>query len=294
MIPERVVAGVVIALGIALTPLEGAALTRYHVRLATSSEQSAWLVLEFTCNDSSANRATLFGLTHDGTRGGLSLTGGPVTGDILSGANPADKTSVEAAAFFSEIRLQLSPLGTFANFDLDMTENPATADRAADEFSFFYMAGENAFPYPTADALGANALFVVEVTGEPGGDLAVFSPMTFVPPDTLRLDVTLVSVPAVRRVGERLRFKAIFPNPASRTVRFDFEVPTPGGAVRLRIFDVVGRLVAEPLNELRAPGRWNSIWSGMGHGGDIVAPGVYLAQLQFHGQTRVRRFALTR
>ena len=48
--------------------------------------------------------------------------------------------------------------------------------------------------------------------------------------------------------------------------------------VRIDIYDVGGRLVATPLNELREPGEWRVRWDAEG-----MASGVYIARLTTNG-----------
>ncbi len=55
--------------------------------------------------------------------------------------------------------------------------------------------------------------------------------------------------PAARRIT----IESVYPNPAFGTVRVDFRLATPGH-VRLVLYDVLGRLVAVPLDELRYTG----------------------------------------
>lgn len=285
---------VMVLSGLVLWCEPGSSATRYYVRLATASGNSARLAFDFSCNDSSVNKATLLTLRQDGVRAQSIYTGGPITGDILAGANSADTSSLEGASFFSEILLQLNPLGSFMNFDLDLTEHAPSSGRPEDEFAFFFLAGEDTLPYSTSDPLGTNALFAIDVTGAPGGDLGVFSPMTFVPPDTLRLDASLVDVVSLPTEVARLRFSGALPNPFSGTVRFDFVIPIPGGMVRLKVFDAAGRLVAEPLRGTHKPGEWSAVWNGRNIQGDACPPGVYLVQLQIGGQSLVRRIVIAR
>jgi hypothetical protein len=280
--------------GFVLAPGNSLAATRYHVRVATAMGYAARLAFDFTWNDSAANRVTLLNLDHNASTYSRSITGGPITGAIAAGIIPADTSGIEGDGFFSELVLNLDEMGTYANYDLEVSENAPTSGRAEDEFAFFFIPRQDTLPYPTSDALGTRALFAIDVTGAAGGDLHVFSPMTFVPPDTLRLDATLLDVPIVTDDRARLRFTDAYPNPSKGRFRFSFAMPHPGGSVRVRIYDAAGRFVAEPLNGTRKPGEWSILWNGTNAGGQDAAPGVYLVQIQAGWQSLVRRVVLTR
>jgi len=145
----------------------------------------------------------------------------------------------------------------------------------------------------TTDPTGAQALAAIDISGSPGGELAVFFPLTFVAPDTLLFDAVLVDVPREAMDDSRVRFAPIAPNPVRGRTSFRIEVPR-GGVARLRIYDVAGRVVAEPLNGFQGPGRRDLTWPGTDRNGTKLASGAYLAELRFGAQTVVRRFVLTR
>jgi flagellar hook assembly protein FlgD len=62
----------------------------------------------------------------------------------------------------------------------------------------------------------------------------------------------------------------------------------------VRIFDVAGRLMAQPFAGKRAAGTWTTQWDARDAKGRSVSTGVYLVQLHMGGQTLVRRVVLTR
>jgi glucose/arabinose dehydrogenase len=83
---------------------------------------------------------------------------------------------------------------------------------------------------------------------------------------------------------------AAFPSPGSGTVRLAFELPRPS-RVRLRVFDVAGRVVHEALpSAILAAGRHEVGWDGRVAGSAPAPAGLYLARLDVDGRATHRRF----
>jgi hypothetical protein len=178
-------------------------------------------------------------------------------------------------------------------FDVGATEGTPAGD-VPEGLSFFFLNADDTFAFPTVDPLGANALFAIDVTGQSGGDLSVFSPMQFIAPDSLVMNSSTVDVTPKQHQHGRLRFRAAIPNPSLGGVRFVYEVPEPGGVLRVRVFDVAGRLITEPFVGRRSAGTWTTHWNSTDSRGHAVAAGVYIVELQMAGQSLVRRVVLTR
>jgi len=221
------------------------------------------------------------------------VEGGPAYGDLLSGANPAMQTTLEGQFFHNSLAVPFEQLGSLTVLQLSLSEANAAPTVVPDEFSMYVLEPFTGLPYRTADDFGTNALFAVDITGQAGGDLTAFAPMTFIAPDSLVLDGALVGVPSGGRLESRLRFISVAPNPSPGGIRMVYEVPSPGGELRVRVFDVAGRQVAEPFDGARDAGVWTVDWDARGAGGQ-AAPGVYIVQLAMRGQSLMRRIVLTR
>ncbi|MCA9752077.1 MAG: T9SS type A sorting domain-containing protein [Gemmatimonadetes bacterium] len=78
------------------------------------------------------------------------------------------------------------------------------------------------------------------------------------------------------------------PNPFSggTTIRYGVATPSP---VRLSIYDVTGRLVAQPVSGPHAPGRYAVQWDGRDRGGRPVASGIYFYRLDVGTWTETRK-----
>jgi hypothetical protein len=266
-------------------------LTRYHLRVRAVPSISQRLVFGLTCSDS-ANALTILDATHDGSGRVTSTVGGPPVGKLLSGANPADTTTLVGGAFYSEIDLLLETITQF-DCDLDLSEQAPQGDTAPTEFALYYL-NENEDPrVPTQDPFGTNTIAALDVTGVPGGELFTFSPLTFLAPDTLLVDGTVVGVSMSHGSGDRVRFSSIAPNPAHHRALFAFDLPS-AGQVEIRVYDVAGRLLAEPIKGQRPAGPGSVDWEMRSRSGVRLPPGFYIAELRFGRQSVVRRFIVTR
>jgi hypothetical protein len=77
---------------------------------------------------------------------------------------------------------------------------------------------------------------------------------------------------------------SVAPNPSWHPM-LSFDVPQKAD-VRLGIYDLNGRRVADLRHEVMAPGRYSQPWSGSTDGGQTVRPGIYFARLTVGNQTR--------
>jgi len=284
--------GILAAMGISSPAV---ATTLYRVRLNTAefTGTARWLALDWISGGSSINSARIASLVADGRRGRSRFQGGPVFGGLADGVGPPVAT-LQDSSFYNQLVLPVDSMGTFAGFDIGTSENVTAGEMVRDELSFYFLNPDDLFPFGTADPLGANALFAIDVTGQSGGDLSVFAPMRFVPPDTLLLNNSTDDVALGYRITGRLQFRSIVPNPSSGGVRLDYAIPEPGGELRVKIFDVAGRLVAQPFTGRREARTWTTQWDARDVKGRSVPAGVYLVQLQMGGQSFVRRFVLAR
>jgi flagellar hook assembly protein FlgD len=74
------------------------------------------------------------------------------------------------------------------------------------------------------------------------------------------------------------------PNPFAEAVGIRYGVGDErGGPVRLRIYDVEGRLLRTLIDGTRAQGTAEVWWDGRDDAGRAVAPGVYFVRLDLRG-----------
>jgi len=68
-----------------------------------------------------------------------------------------------------------------------------------------------------------------------------------------------------------------FPNPFNPSTTFSYQLVEPA-LVRLQIFDVLGRQVAEVVNSDKPAGSHTAVWNGRDQGGALLPSGMYLYQ----------------
>jgi len=83
-----------------------------------------------------------------------------------------------------------------------------------------------------------------------------------------------------------------FPNPFNPTTRIVYQVPAPGGAVTLRIYDTTGRIVRTLVDQWTVPGRYTAEWDGTDESGNEIGSGVYFYRLEADGVREQRSMVL--
>ena len=102
-----------------------------------------------------------------------------------------------------------------------------------------------------------------------------------------------VEEPANRSSVRKFQLKQNFPNPFSGLTRISFSTPLRTD-VKLDVFDVCGRLVANVVDEALVPGRYIYDWYGVDNGARRVADGVYFYRLKAGDFTDVKKMVLLR
>jgi len=79
------------------------------------------------------------------------------------------------------------------------------------------------------------------------------------------------------------------PNPFRESATFSLVVPSPGARVRVRVFDVSGRLVTTLIDRRLPPGERSVSWDGRDADGRRVASGVYMLSAEVDGKRAARK-----
>lgn len=82
-----------------------------------------------------------------------------------------------------------------------------------------------------------------------------------------------------------------YPNPFNPTTTISYSI-AKAGFVRLRIYDVQGRLVATLVSESRPAGAQSARWRGVDRDGNGVGSGIYFARLESGGKVQTRKVLL--
>lgn len=151
------------ALGFALLlsalALECRAVTSYAFSINTTSlsGQNATLAFDLTGGDAAAanNTAAIGSLATNGALSSLA------------------NFTLTDTGFFNEVQRNIT-FGTSLSFTVNLTENRTAP--AFDQFSFFALDPTTLLPLlGTTDPTGADALFAIDINGQPGGVLSVFA-----------------------------------------------------------------------------------------------------------------------
>ena len=81
-----------------------------------------------------------------------------------------------------------------------------------------------------------------------------------------------------------------YPNPFNPVTSIPYFVPSPGGVVKIEVFDVSGRRVAELLNARQTPGVHTITWQGRNSAGGEVVSGTYFVRMSapdFHSTRKL-------
>lgn len=119
--------------------------------------------------------------------------------------------------------------------------------------------------------------------------LATGSPLRFASLTTC--SPTAVDKPAA--IGPRLMLYPNRPNPFSRGTIITFAV-REASAMRVRIFDAAGRLVAEPFRKTVPPGTHRVEWNGSGNSGRRLPSGMYVYEVRSASEVQRGRMVLLR
>jgi hypothetical protein len=102
-----------------------------------------------------------------------------------------------------------------------------------------------------------------------------------------------VAVSAVSAAGNGPRLLANVPNPfvQGTMIRYTLSKQT---RVRLRVYDIAGRLVSRFAEAEQTPGEYSTWWDGRTLAGDLAAAGVYLCRVESDDGEDTQRLLLTR
>jgi hypothetical protein len=97
------------------------------------------------------------------------------------------------------------------------------------------------------------------------------------PPETVGDDESTAQNPA--RSNSFALYQTV-PNPFNPTTQLRYEVPTPGGQVRITIYNVQGQVVRRLVDREHTPGFYQESWNGRNDSGLSVSSGIYFARMQ--------------
>ena len=124
--------------------------------------------------------------------------------------------------------------------------------------------------------------------------VAIYDPAPGAQEDTYTLTITgsiSTDIADEAEVPTRFALGQNYPNPFNPETRIQYEVPT-NTAVRLEVFNLLGRKVRTLVNEGQAAGVYSVTWNGTTDAGTSVATGVYVYRLQAGSFSQTRTMVL--
>lgn len=136
-------------------------------------------------------------------------------------------------------------------------------------------------------------------TGELTPGIYIWRVTAFTNPDTCHYSITteLCTSPITTGVDEpsdlSFALSRAAPNPFRTATAIGFSLPKAGD-VRLRVYDVAGRLVRTLQSGALAAGRHVRVWDGRTDAGASASPGVYFSRLESGGRVQSHRVVMLR
>jgi hypothetical protein len=214
-------------------------------------------------------------------------------------ARPGDQVSVTASPTFVDFRNDLDLVVQLVDNSGDVlatASSPAPGEAAALTFTIPAQGGSS--------NLRRHFIHIVDRSGsdlDPLGGARVLVPPTYNMSVDVQTPATITSFgPQDAPVSGLLNsndfaFVNTGANPVRGNANFGFVIPrsaSSGASVRLRIYDVRGRMVATLVNGTRSAGTHFASWSGHDARGNRVASGPYFARLDTGTWSRVVRIDL--
>jgi hypothetical protein len=81
------------------------------------------------------------------------------------------------------------------------------------------------------------------------------------------------------------------PNLFTTSTTINYELAAPF-QVRLRIYDIHGRVIRELANGPQGPGCYHAMWDGVSQDGELAASGTYFCHLEAPGVRVTRKLVL--
>jgi hypothetical protein len=97
----------------------------------------------------------------------------------------------------------------------------------------------------------------------------------------------VASIPSDFELGQN------YPNPFNPSTKIQYALKQ-GEYVSLRIYNIMGHLVATLVDEKQLPGRYNVQWDGRDDRGQLVSTGIYFYRIQAGSFTQIRKMALVK
>jgi hypothetical protein len=101
-----------------------------------------------------------------------------------------------------------------------------------------------------------------------------------------------VSAAPIQEIPERAAIYGNAPNPFNPMTEISYSVGKTAQPVRMRIYDIQGRLVRTLVDQIAQPGVHQAVWQGRNDQGGHVSSGMYFCRLQVGAQSFTHKMML--
>ncbi len=109
-----------------------------------------------------------------------------------------------------------------------------------------------------------------------------------------KFDSTTMGIPSsLPVISNSIALYPNYPNPFNSSTTIRYELPE-AQAIKLTIYDIVGKEVMTLIGERQAAGNYSIKWDGKNKNGKEVSSGIYLVQLKARKLSRMQKIILIR
>lgn len=94
-------------------------------------------------------------------------------------------------------------------------------------------------------------------------------------------------------VAAEYELGSCYPNPFNSSTTIDFTISVPGN-VSLKIYDLLGREVANLFDQYTGVGQYHVNWNGQSSQGEVLASGMYLYRLNYENRGITKKFSMVK
>jgi hypothetical protein len=166
------------------------------------------------------------------------------------------------------------------NLRWELPDLLAWNESEAEDFDYFTVYGSETADFHQVEVIGYTIETSMDVSGTDYGYYHVTaSDFSGNEGDPSTIEAEASSIPGEIDLPARFALRSIHPNPGKAPIRISFDLPRDA-AMRLRVFDVTGRLVMSLVDGRRPAGRHVLAWRATDERGRPLAGGVYWVSLE--------------
>ncbi|OPX18603.1 hypothetical protein BXT86_00285 [candidate division WOR-3 bacterium 4484_100] len=207
-------------------------------------------------------------------------------------ATPAMPVWTQEPASLSASHLNTIPVQTPVEVTITVTSDGMPVENA---YVCLYKPYENYYTGYTDDSGKITFLVYYRTTGEVKVTCTRYNEYT--PSRTI---INIVNNPRnngpcagnnISAIPKVYALSSIYPNPSRSITNIEYQVPV-SGRVRLKIYDINGRLVKTLIDEFEKPGYYNIYWNRKNETGTAVGSGIYFCIFEANNYNEIKKLII--